>query len=117
VLAAGAAAVLASGLLACRPHDRRGVVDRVTDGRYTDEPVLRLDEVTKIYAGGSPVVALDKASFTIRRGELVAIVGPWVRRASGVQHLARVVSAIASLEYTRYWPHHDHLGSSSRLLG
>ncbi|MBO8192006.1 ABC transporter ATP-binding protein [Streptomyces oryzae] len=40
------------------------------------EPVLKLENVTKIYPGASPVVALDRASFTIHKGDLVAIVGP-----------------------------------------
>jgi putative ABC transport system ATP-binding protein len=47
-----------------------------TEGRHTGEPVMQLHEVTKIYPGASPVTALDKATFTIHRGELVAIVGP-----------------------------------------
>jgi putative ABC transport system ATP-binding protein len=55
------------------------------------EPVLRLDEVTKIYPGASPVVALDKASFTIRRGELVAIVGP---SGSGKSTLLQVMGTL-----------------------
>jgi putative ABC transport system ATP-binding protein len=45
-------------------------------GRSGPEPVLELDQVTKIYPGDSPVLALDKASFTVHRGDLVAIVGP-----------------------------------------
>jgi len=40
------------------------------------EPVLKLENVTKIYPGASPVVALDRAGFTIHQGDLVAIVGP-----------------------------------------
>jgi putative ABC transport system ATP-binding protein len=40
------------------------------------EPVLELDEVTKVYGGQPPVAALEDVSFRIRPGELVAIVGP-----------------------------------------
>jgi len=39
-------------------------------------PVLELEQVTKSYPGQPPVVALAGVSFTVQRGELVAIVGP-----------------------------------------
>jgi len=55
------------------------------------EPVLQLDEVTKIYPGATPVVALDKASFSIRRGDLVAIVGP---SGSGKSTLLQVMGTL-----------------------
>jgi putative ABC transport system ATP-binding protein len=64
---------------------------RVAGGRQTGEPVLQLDEVTKIYPGVTPVVALDKASFTIRRGDLVAIVGP---SGSGKSTLLQVMGTL-----------------------
>jgi putative ABC transport system ATP-binding protein len=38
--------------------------------------VLQVDAVTKIYPGQPPVVALRGVSFSIGRGELVAIIGP-----------------------------------------
>ncbi|MCW2918392.1 MAG: hypothetical protein JWN52_6460 [Actinomycetia bacterium] len=64
---------------------------RVAGGRHTGEPVLQLEEVTKIYPGVSPVVALDKATFTIRRGDLVAIVGP---SGSGKSTLLQVMGTL-----------------------
>jgi putative ABC transport system ATP-binding protein len=39
-------------------------------------PVLELDGVTKVYGDDPPVPALRGVSFSVRRGELVAIVGP-----------------------------------------
>jgi putative ABC transport system ATP-binding protein len=42
----------------------------------TAVPVLELDAVTKLYPGHPPVAALRGVSFSIRQGELVAIVGP-----------------------------------------
>jgi putative ABC transport system ATP-binding protein len=63
----------------------------VTGGRHTGWPVLQLDEVTKIYPGATPVVALDKASFTIYRGDLVAIVGP---SGSGKSTLLQVMGTL-----------------------
>ncbi len=39
-------------------------------------PVLELDGVTKVYGEQPPVPALRGVSFSVRRGELVAIVGP-----------------------------------------
>lgn len=56
-----------------------------------NEPVLRLDEVSKVYPGVSPVVALKAASFTIHRGELVAIVGP---SGSGKSTLLQVMGTL-----------------------
>ncbi|WP_328822615.1 ABC transporter ATP-binding protein [Micromonospora rubida] len=47
--------------------------------------------MTKIYPGATPVVALDKASFTIHRGELVAIVGP---SGSGKSTLLQVMGTL-----------------------
>jgi putative ABC transport system ATP-binding protein len=38
--------------------------------------VLELDEVTKVYGDNAPVPALRGVSFSVRQGELVAIVGP-----------------------------------------
>src|SRR5207302_489694 len=42
----------------------------------TDEPVLELQAVTKVYGAEPPVPALRGVSFAVRAGELVAIVGP-----------------------------------------
>lgn len=64
---------------------------RVAVGRQLGEPVMELEEVSKIYPGASPVVALDKAGFTIRRGELVAIVGP---SGSGKSTLLQVMGSL-----------------------
>ncbi|MFF4760316.1 ABC transporter ATP-binding protein [Streptomyces sp. NPDC001292] len=65
---------------------------RVDGGaREAGEPVLQLHEVSKVYPGASPVVALDKASFTIHRGELVAIVGP---SGSGKSTLLQVMGSL-----------------------
>ncbi|MDQ1422245.1 MAG: putative transport system ATP-binding protein, partial [Acidimicrobiaceae bacterium] len=40
------------------------------------EPVLELDQVTKIYPGDPPLEVLHGVNLTIREGELVAVVGP-----------------------------------------
>jgi putative ABC transport system ATP-binding protein len=53
--------------------------------------VLELDEVTRIYPGATPVVALDKASFTVQEGDLVAIVGP---SGSGKSTLLQVMGTL-----------------------
>ncbi|MFJ4622421.1 ABC transporter ATP-binding protein [Streptomyces sp. NPDC088812] len=64
---------------------------RVTSGRHSGEPVMQLSEVTKVYPGATPVVALNKATFTIHRGELVAIVGP---SGSGKSTLLQVMGSL-----------------------
>ncbi|WP_274555396.1 ABC transporter ATP-binding protein [Streptomyces spiramyceticus] len=64
---------------------------RAAGTQPTGEPVLQLEEVSKIYPGASPVVALDKAGFTIHRGELVAIVGP---SGSGKSTLLQVMGSL-----------------------
>jgi putative ABC transport system ATP-binding protein len=72
-------------------HTRTPVAGGRHPGERSGEPVLQLEEVTKIYPGLSPVVALDKATFTIRRGDLVAIVGP---SGSGKSTLLQVMGTL-----------------------
>lgn len=50
-----------------------------------EEPVLELRHVTFAYPGGSGVPALQDISFTLRRGERLAVVGP---TGAGQDHLA-----------------------------
>jgi putative ABC transport system ATP-binding protein len=55
------------------------------------DAVLELDGVTKIYGEEPPVTALDDVSFTVRQGELVAIVGP---SGSGKSTLLHVMGTL-----------------------
>jgi putative ABC transport system ATP-binding protein len=50
-------------------------------------PVLELEEVTKTYDGELPVQALKAVSFTVRSGELLAILGPSGSGKSTLLHL------------------------------
>jgi len=51
------------------------------------DAVLELEEVTKVYGEEPPVFALRGVSFSVRRGELVAIVGPSGSGKSTLLHI------------------------------
>jgi putative ABC transport system ATP-binding protein len=55
------------------------------------ESVLELDDVTKVYGEQPPVLALRGVSFSVARGELVAIVGP---SGSGKSTLLHVMGTL-----------------------
>jgi putative ABC transport system ATP-binding protein len=55
------------------------------------ESVLELDGVTKVYGEQPPVTALEEVSFSIRKGELAAIVGP---SGSGKSTLLHVIGTL-----------------------
>src|SRR4051794_36422156 len=55
------------------------------------DAVLEVEEVTKVYGEEPPVSALRGVSFSVRRGELLAIVGP---SGSGKSTLLHVIGTL-----------------------
>jgi putative ABC transport system ATP-binding protein len=56
-----------------------------------NDPVLELEDVTKVYGEDPPVLALRGVSFSVRPGELVSIVGP---SGSGKSTLLHIIGTL-----------------------
>ena len=92
--ARGRAARRGAGLMSvAAEHRAGGTVRPVARARGDGDgaSVLELDAVTKTYPALPPVVALAAVSFSVRRGELVAIVGP---SGSGKSTLLHVMGTL-----------------------
>jgi putative ABC transport system ATP-binding protein len=65
----------------------KGTLDDAPPFHRDGDPVLEVDQVTKVYRSEPPVTALRGVSFTVSRGELVAIAGPSGSGKSTLLHL------------------------------
>jgi putative ABC transport system ATP-binding protein len=61
--------------------------DRSRPADGLSQPILEVDQVTKVYPSEPPVAALRGVSFTLDEGELVGIVGPSGSGKSTLLHL------------------------------
>jgi putative ABC transport system ATP-binding protein len=65
--------------------------DRTAQAEAGPRPVLELRDVSKTYGADPPVLALRGVSFTVREGELVAVLGP---SGSGKSTLLHVMGTL-----------------------
>jgi peptide/nickel transport system ATP-binding protein len=77
----------------------------MTTAAPSDEPLVRIDNVTKVYETGGllrgrPLRVVDRVSLTVGRGEIVGLVG---ESGSGKSTLGRMVLRLETLTGGRLW--------------
>jgi ABC-2 type transport system ATP-binding protein len=60
-------------------------------GKKTDDDIIRIEKITKVFQNAQTVVAVDDVSFTVRRGEIFGLLGP---NGAGKSTLIRILTTL-----------------------
>lgn len=80
----------------------------------TTSPFLLVDKVSKIFAGATPVAALQSVSFQVLANEFVCLLGP---SGSGKSTLLRIIGGLVQPDTGTVWLKGEHLTGPHAEIG